>query len=106
VLGDDDEARRFSDQRIEIAESSFDRQDTVRAYIDLNTDRAVEIAFGELARDPNWDGFDEFAAHYAFHMAFVVHPRVQEYYLREGKWIDYLAARVPEYAKHRRTAAD
>ena len=66
----------------------------------LDMERAVEIAFGELAKDPNWDGFDEFAAYYAFNMAFLAHPRVQEYYAQQGKWIDYLAARVPLYAKY------
>ena len=29
-----------------------------------------------------------------------VHPELQDYYAKEGKWIDYLAKRVPEYAKY------
>jgi hypothetical protein len=32
---------------------------------------------------------------------FLVHPEMQAFYVEEGKWIDYLAARVPEYAKYR-----
>lgn len=42
----------------------------------------------------------------AFEEALRHHPRVREHYVSEGKWIDYLAARVPVYAKYRRTAAD
>lgn len=100
VLGDEEEARRFGEQLIEMARSSFGRKRTVRAYAGLDTERAVEIAFGELAKDPNWDGFDDFAAYYILDREFLAHPRVQEYYVNEGKWIDYLAARVPEYAKY------
>ena len=100
VLGNEDEAGRFRDQLIEMAQSEFGRENTVRAYMSLDMERAVEIAFGELARDPNWDGFDEFAAEYAFNMEFLAHPRVQEHYVNEDKWIDYLSARVPEYEKY------
>ena len=32
----------------------------------------------------------------------LMHPKLQAFYLQEGKWIDYLAARVPEYAQYRR----
>ena len=100
VLGNEDKAGDFKDQLLEMARSDFGRKNTVRAYMVLDIERAVEIAFGELARDPNWDGFDDFAVYYAFNMAFLAHPRVQEHYINEGKWIDYLSARVPEYEKY------
>lgn len=65
----------------------------------VDTERAVEFAFAELARNPDWDGFDEMAAYQLYHRPFLLHPKVQEYYVNEGKWIDYLSDRVPEYAE-------
>ena len=91
---------------IEMARSDFGRVRTVQAYMFQDMESAVEIAFGELARDPNWDGFDEFAAYYAFNMEFLAHPRVLEHYVNQGKWIDYLAARVPEYEHYATGATD
>ena len=44
-------------------------------------------------------------AEYLWNLDFLAHPRIQEYYVNEGKWIDYLAARVPEYAKYKRVTA-
>ena len=31
------------------------------------------------------------------------HPDMQAFYVSDGKWLDYLAARVPEYAGFVRT---
>ncbi len=30
----------------------------------------------------------------------LLHQKMQAYYAKEGKWINYLAKRVPEYAKY------
>ena len=30
-----------------------------------------------------------------------MHPDMQRFYANDGKWVDYLAAGVPEYAQYR-----
>lgn len=104
VLGQVDEARRLREASVE--QPYLDMVETIGALAAVDIERAVETAFAELAQNPNWDGFGEMAAHYVWHRPFLAHPRVQEYYVNEGKWIDYLSERVPEYAKYKRTAAN
>ena len=104
VTGNNDEARRHADELLEYKGSGNDWVYMAIAHIDI--ERAVGIAFGDLARNPKSTIFDELAAYHMMNRLFLAHPRVQEYYLNEGKWIDYLAARVPEYAKYKRTAAE
>ncbi|MEL7186982.1 MAG: winged helix-turn-helix domain-containing protein [Pseudomonadota bacterium] len=98
VLGDLDEARRLNEKLFQ--EADLNPVGRIRTLAFIDVDRAVENAFAERAKNPGWDGFDAIAAHYVFNGRFLAHPRVQAYYLNEGKWIDYLAARVPEYAKY------
>lgn len=67
----------------------------------LDLDRAIELVLAESAAYPSWLGPDVIAA---FHLSFreiIVHPDMQAYYVREGKWLDYLGERVPEYARYR-----
>lgn len=106
VTGNIDEAQRYADVLLEEKGPDSDWVYSALAHIDI--ERAVGIAFGELARNPNSTVtvFDELAAWHAQNRLFLAHPRVQEYYVNEGKWIDYLAARVPEYAKYVREAAE
>jgi TolB-like protein len=67
----------------------------------VNVDRAVELAFAKQAKHKNWKGFDVLAAYHLFSHQFLLHPKIQQYYVNEGKWINYLAERVPEYAKYK-----
>lgn len=71
---------------------------TLLAYLDL--DRAVDLALTEIRRHPLSDGLDYWAARSSIARDFVLHPRIREYYLAEGKWIEFLAERVPEYAQY------
>ncbi len=96
ALGNVNVARPLADVLLERG-SSFGL--SVMSHID--TERAVEFAFAELASNPNWDGFDGMATYQLYHRPFLAHPKVQEYYVNEGKWIDYLSTRVPEYAQYR-----
>ncbi len=106
VLGDVDKALQLvedllADPDIQVDSSYFWRISTM-SWIDVN--RAVELAFAENAKYPNWDGFDGIAAYHLFSRPLLAHPKIQEYYVNEGKWIDYLAERVPEYAKYKSKA--
>jgi hypothetical protein len=104
ILGNTTEAQRWLDVMVE--QPYPDTVEAIGVLADVDLERAVENAFAELARYPNWDGFGDMAANYVWHRPFLAHPRVQEYYVNDGKWINYLAARVPEYAKYKREAAE
>ena len=99
TLGNEIQAQRLVDGLL--FDKTSDHIDTVQAMSHIDLERAVEFAFGELARNPKWRGFDTYAAYHAPHHAFLTHPRVMAYYVKEGKWLTYLAARVPGYAEHK-----
>ncbi|MEN8761587.1 MAG: hypothetical protein ABF290_04075, partial [Thiogranum sp.] len=103
VLGDTGKAERLIEELVEgTGWAPIQRR---RMLGDIDAEQAAEMAFVELSKDPGWDGFDAMAVDYLFYRDFLAHPRVQEYYVKQGKWVDYLAERVPEYAKYRRVAA-
>lgn len=108
VLGEVDRALQMIEDSLRSPELRADvlNVDRISAMSHIDADRAVEFAFGEKAKHPNWDGFDRFAAFHLMARPLLNHPRVQEHYLNEGKWVDYLSARVPEYAKYKRQAVE
>jgi TolB-like protein len=69
------------------------------SHVDL--DRAVELALAQKASRPGWHGTDMIAAFPIWARHMVIHPDMQRFYVNEGKWLDYLAERVPEYAKYK-----
>ncbi len=71
-------------------------------YSVLDTDAAVERALRRKAEHPSWFGTDWIATMHVLNRHLIVHPEMQAFYVKEDKWIDYLATRVPEYAKYRR----
>jgi len=70
------------------------------AYSRLDTDAAVERLLQRKAEHPGWFGTDWVATLHVSNRHLLLHPRMQAFYVEEGKWIDYLAARVPEYARY------
>ncbi len=65
----------------------------------LDVDAAVKLILEEKQRHPTWSGTDVIATLHIFCRNILVHPDMQNYYRKEGKWLAYLADRVPEYAK-------
>ena len=65
----------------------------------LDADRSVQMILAYKTQYPNWFGTDEIAVHHTLARHLLTHPDMQAFYAEEGKWIDYLATRVPEYAK-------
>lgn len=104
VMGNKDEAQRWAEEVIE--QEGLHNIWAIWIMTHLDIERAVEIAFGSLATSGGGSVFDEIAANHVWYRPFLVHSRVQEYYLNEGKWIDYLSARVPEYAKYAPAVAE
>ncbi len=68
------------------------------AYIDL--ERAVELVLAEKDKYNWWTGTDNLAIYHHTNRKILEHPKMQEYYLKEGKWINYLAKRVPAYKQY------
>lgn len=99
ALGEFDQARIVAEEMLETGTAlSIELGIGILSHVD--TVRAVEFAFAELARNPNWNGFDALAARHVYCRPFLSHPKVQEYYVNQGKWIDYLSTRVPEYVQY------
>jgi TolB-like protein len=103
TLDDDEGIQRF-------LQSHFDERGNplndyqLPAYIALarvDADRAVELALAQKARHPQWFGTDMIATWHVHSRHMLVHPDMQRFYVNEGKWVDYLAERVPEYAQYR-----
>jgi hypothetical protein len=104
TLDDDEGIQRF-------LQSHFDERGNpvndyqLPAYIALasvDADRAVELALAQKARHPQWFGTDMIATWHVHSRHMLVHPDMQRFYVNEGKWVDYLAERVPEYAQYRK----
>jgi len=103
ALGEMDKAQELIDRLLN------NRSETYNAYglpgflalAELDPARAASLLLAEKAEHPTWDGVDYTAA---FHITFreiIVQPEMQEYFLKDAKWIEYLAERVPEYAKYK-----
>lgn len=94
----------------EFLESHFDENgypvDTYQlaSYIALghiDLDRAVQLILSQKTEHPMWYGTDMIATWQIHTRHMLVHPDLQRYFVEEGKWIDYLADRVPEYAQYK-----
>ena len=80
-----------------------------RVYFDLvglppspaDLDDAVARALARKAEHPNWYGTDWIASAHVNNRHLLPHPDMLAFYVEEGKWLDYLAARVPEYAQYK-----
>ncbi|MEP4486006.1 MAG: hypothetical protein ABJ013_10290 [Halioglobus sp.] len=104
VLGDEAKALRLTEELLEV--TGWTPVQRLRILGEIDVEQAVEAAFANLAEISSGNGFDVIASEYLFYKELVVHPRVQAYYVNEGKWIDYLAERVPEYAKYKHESAN
>jgi TolB-like protein len=68
------------------------------AYLDL--DLAVELLLIQTAKHPDWRGTTDIAMRHLETRHLLIHPDMQAFYVEQGKWIPYLAKRVPEYAQY------
>ena len=67
------------------------------ALAKIDPDRAVELIMADRAGGNSWDGTDWVALYYRYNMNLVQHPDMKAFYIEEGKWVDYLAKRIPGY---------
>jgi TolB-like protein len=100
VLGDQDCAQRWAEEALKnLGDDDF--LSSLSAYIavsGVDLERGVRLILGEKARDPRWLGTDIIATFQIAHRDLLRHPGLIAFYQKEGKWMDYLSERVPEYA--------
>ena len=67
----------------------------------MDTEAAVDLLFDPEAKHNLLKRKWELATDYLLNQRLLKHPRVMEMIVEDGDWIDYLAERIPEYAKYR-----
>jgi hypothetical protein len=68
------------------------------AYVD--PDQAVDLLLAQKEKHPDWLGTGAIALNHVAARHLLIHPDMQAYLVEHGKWIPYLAERVPEYAQY------
>jgi TolB-like protein len=103
ALGQKAEARELVDKLLHERSNIYNVYGIAGYYAlsALDPGRAASLALEESRSFPAWFGLDIFAAFHSDYRDIIVQPAMQAHYVQEGKWVDYLAARVPEYAKYR-----
>ena len=66
----------------------------------VDPDRAVDRLLAQKAKHPDWMGTDVIAVNHVTARHLLTHPAMQAFYVEQGKWIPYLAKRVPEYEQY------
>ena len=103
TLGDEDMMRKIKSTLFDEQGNLVDDYEPAShvALSQLDLDKAVELILAQKARHASWYGTDMIAAFNMWARNVVTHPDMQRFYVEEGKWVDYLAAEVPEYAQYR-----
>ncbi|HSG98297.1 MAG TPA: hypothetical protein VLA11_09930 [Woeseiaceae bacterium] len=102
TLDNDERAREFAEALLDDDGFPFDKYQSAPFVIlsHVDPERAVQLTLANRALHPAWHGPDIMAAAHVWARNIIVHPDMQRYYVEEGKWVDYLAERVPEYAQY------
>lgn len=72
----------------------------IQGFMWVDIDQAVNRTLNHIEGHSGCRLMDGIAAYQIDYRPFLSHPKIQDYYFKEGKWIDYLPDRVPEYAKY------
>ncbi|QFU76268.1 hypothetical protein EY643_11680 [Halioglobus maricola] len=100
LLGSNDQAERLTREVLSKIKADGEWQPWELSIVaGMDAERAVNLLFEQLEKHPEWNGFDGIAAYHLWSRKLLVHPRVKNYYLSEGKWTKFLAARLDEYAE-------
>jgi TolB-like protein len=103
AVGEMDDARELADWMLQSRSEEYDFYgfSGLVALAELDADKAVRLILEENAKYDNWVGMDLLATYHVTFRNIIVHPDLQSYYLGEGKWVEYLSERVPEYRGYR-----
>ena len=99
AMGDQVNAEQTVDMMLNNQSGSYDPWGAMAALAlaKIDPDRAVELIMADRAGGNSWDGTDWVALHYRYNMNLVQHPDMKAFYIEEGKWVEYLAKRIPGY---------
>ena len=101
TLGELERTRSIADEFLRKREEDNNAY-KVGIYITLaliDRDQAAKLFVDFKAQEPGWWGTDIMAMNYLSFRELLVHPDVQNFYREEGKWIEFLSKRVPEYGE-------
>jgi hypothetical protein len=102
VSGEGVKARDYTNWLLNERSDFFDKNglNGIQAMGWVDPDRAAEMVMNELSKNPEWSAIDRLVAFYNLNFQVIDHPKIEEYLVQQGKWVDYLADRSPVYAKH------
>lgn len=103
ALGNEDAVRDALQPLLDGESGSFPSTDpwyfVTLAFADA--DVAAERLLTRIATHADWHGIDAIAMSHIVTRQLLTHPDVQAYIAEQGKWVPYLAKRVPEYAQYK-----
>jgi len=99
AIDDQIDAKQTVDMMLNSGSDTYDPYGVmgVLALAKIDPDRAVQLILADRANENVWSGTDWIAMLYRYHMNLVQHPDMKAFYIEEGKWVDYLAKRIPGY---------
>lgn len=99
ALGDKVKAEQMVAMMLNNKSSSYDPWGArgALALAKIDPDRSVELIMADRAGGNSWDGTDWVALFYRYNMNLVQHSDMKAFYIEEGKWVEYLAKRIPGY---------
>ena len=106
VLGETEAAKRFARQVEALAKEEseipnwFIVSNTILAWSPLDSERAASLFLESLADENSSDLLGEVAIVHQLSRDTLTHPQVKAAIEKDGRWLDYLSERVPEYAGH------
>lgn len=98
------EAKQFLASRGD--EAIYDGPFAIMTIASLDPKQAATRILKQKAAYPRWPVTDWLAMLHVHSRGLIIRPELQNFYAEEGKWIDYLAARVPEYAQLQTTTGE
>ena len=69
----------------------------ILALAKIDPDRAVQLILADTSNESMYYTTDWVGLVYLNNMNLVQHPDMKAFYIQEGKWVDYLAKRIPGY---------
>lgn len=102
VVDDSDAIRQHRQDLVDLGDTPFGRYPLwmIIQYQHVDRDLVVEHLLSYKRANPDWFGTDLVAVFHIFCRPLLTHPKLARFYAEEGKWVEYLAARVPEYAQY------
>ena len=103
IVNDRDAIMRHRQDLEDLGDMPFSRYPLwmIIQYQHVHRDLVVEHLLSYKKANPDWFGTDVVAVLHFVCRPVLTHPALIAFYAEEGKWVEYLSARVPEYGKYR-----